>query len=107
MRNVEITGQEAIEASEECREASKAVGSARAMATESRWVGDDAEWTAQRAVCATTRNESVRQRWLKTRQVSTRSANATRHTYLGHLHHLPSTKYIPPTSRTHYVAEDD
>ena len=107
MRNVEITGQEAIEVSEECREASKAVGSARAMAMELRWVGDDAEWMAQRAVRITTQNESVQHRWLKTRRVSTRSTNAIQRTYLGHLHHLPLTIYIPPTSQTHHVAEDD
>ena len=61
-RRVEKTGQEAIEVSEECREASKAIGSARGMATEWRQMGIDAGWTAQRAVRAASRNDLIQGR---------------------------------------------
>ena len=44
---VEIPGQEAIEVSQECREASKAVRTAGAMVMESKQMGDSAKWMVQ------------------------------------------------------------
>jgi hypothetical protein len=83
------------------------IGSARGMATATDMMRDEAGWTAQRAAHAATRHESKRDRWLKTRRISTDSANAKWRTYLGRPHHLPSTTDILPTSRTLHVAEDD
>ena len=106
-RRVEITGQEVGQASKADRETSSAIGSAGTMATESRRMGDDAGWMAQRAVRVATQNESVRHRWLKTKRVSTRSANAIRRTYLGHPQHPPTTTDYPQTIQTHRVVVDD
>ena len=61
-RRVEKTGQEVGQASEADRETPSVIGSARAMATESREMGDDAGWMVQRADHAATRNESKRTR---------------------------------------------
>ena len=106
-RRVEITGQEVGQASEADRETPSVIGSARAMATESREMGDDAGWMAHRADHAATRHESERSRWLQTKRVSTDGASAGLRAYLSHPHHFPSTTDHPPTIQTHRVVVDD
>ena len=78
-----------IQVSEKSRETSRVIRSARAMAIEMRWMGDEVVRTAQQAVHATTRNKSKWDRWLKPRHVSTDSVNVKWQTYLGSPHHPP------------------